>query len=329
MEKKKILVTGGAGLMGSHLCERLLAEGHQVICVDSLLSGSQQGLKPLVDNPAFELIRHNVALPFNIYADQIYSLASPSSPDYFARNPVETLKINLQGTINALEIARRTGAKILLASSGDVYGNSRMPLQSEGLWGNVNPLSSRSAIEEGKRAAESIMKAYNYEYKVSTKIARLFNVYGPRIGIDDGRVLPKFIINALTGRDIVIYGNGLQTRCFCYVTDAVEGMMRLMNATSDGFVSPVNLGTSHEITILELAEKIVLMTGSSSKIVHVTAINDEPRHKTPDISHARQLLSWEPEVSLEQGLHKTVEYVEALLKDGGKSYVAMSWVEMA
>lgn len=328
MDKKKIIVTGGAGLVGSHLCERLLAEGNHVICIDSLLSGNGQGLKLLTDNPSFEMIHHNVVVPFNVEADQIYALASPSSPDYFVQYPAETLKINLQGTINSLEIARRFNVPILLASSADVYGNSRLPLQSEGLWGNVNPLSARSSIEEGKRAAESLMKAYHSEYKVNTKIARLFNVYGPHIGANDSRVLPKFVVSALMGRDIVIYGNGMQTRSFCYVTDVVEAMIRLMNATPDTFITPINIGTNHEITILDLARKIILMTGSRSKIIHVGAVNDEPRSMTPDISRARQILDWEPTTSLETGLHLIVEYVEALLKEKANPPVAMSWVEM-
>lgn len=329
MNSKRIVVTGGGGLVGSHLCARLLAEGHKVVCIDNLLSGVDASINRIMNNPRFEFIKHNVMYPINIKADQIYALAAPSSPEFFTHSPVETLKINLLGAINTFEAAKVKGTPTLIASSGDVYGNSRLPLQGEGLWGNVNPLSSRSANEEGKRAMESLAKAYHTEYKVPVKIARIFNTYGPGIAANDQRVLSKFIVNAIMGRDIVIYGNGMQTRCFCYVDDIVEGLIRLMNGTPDNYWSPVNFGSNHEVSIRGLAEKIILMTGSHSKIVHMTPMNDDPRHKTPDISRARQLLSWEPTTSLDSGLKQTIAYFQAITKEDNECYPAMSWSEMA
>lgn len=327
---KKILVTGGAGVIGSALCQRLLEDGNQVVCLDNFIAANRNGITLMEGNPNFDVVRHDVVTPFNINVDKIYHLASPTSPNYFKQNPAQTLQYIILGTMNALDLARRLGVPIVVTSSADVYGYSRLPIESESFWGNVNTIGVRSAIEEGKRAAESLSKAYNAQYHVKAKIARMFNTYGPNAVLADSRVLPRFIVNALRGADLTIYGSGLQTRCFCYVDDAVEGLIRLMDATPDTFINPVNLGSTHEISILGLAEKIILMTGSSSKIIHLNTINDDPRHKTPDISRARQILAWEPMISLDHGLKTTIAYYNELIEHGVKEqHNARSWVEMA
>lgn len=328
MEKKRIAVTGGAGLIGSHLCARLLREGHEVVCIDSLLSGERNDIQELERNPDFRFVRHNVLNSYNIEADQLYNLAAPATPLYFRHHPVETLKINLLGTMHALDAARAAGATLLQASAGDIYGSSRQSVQGEDFWGNVNPTGIRSANEEGKRAAESLCRAYRDQLKQPVRIARIFNTYGPGAGFSDSRVLFHFIADALLGKDLMIYGNGEQTRCFCYVDDMVEGLVRLMNDPPSGYSLPVNLGSNREITINELASRIVSLTGSRSKIVHLTPLDDDPRHKTPDITRARQLLGWEPLTSLDEGLGRTIEYMESLLDKDDRHHPYLSWVEM-
>lgn len=326
---KKILVTGGAGVIGSHLCLRLLEDGNQVVCLDNFMSANRNGITSLEGNPSFDVVRHDVTIPFNINVDQIYHLASPSSPSFFRQNPTQTMKSVIFGTMNALDLARRLGCPIVVCSSADVYGYSRLPIESESSWGNVNTIGARSAIEEGKRAAESLCKAFSAQHRVKAKIARLFNTYGPNGSIADPRVLPKFIVNAIRGNDITIYGTGQQTRCFCFATDMVEALIRLMNATPDTFINPVNLGSHHEISIIDLAEKIVLMTGSKSKIVHLNNVYDDPRHKTPDISRARQILAWEPSTSLDHGLKSTIDYFVEIIENGIKQSSNHLWTEMA
>ena len=328
MGKKRIVVTGGAGLIGSHLCSRLLQEGNEVICIDSLLSGKRDRIQELEGHPNYRFVRHNVLDPYTIEADQLYNLAAPAAPFYFRRHPVETLKINLLGTMHALEAARGARATMLQASAGDVYGSSRQPVQGENFWGNVNPAGLRSANEEGKRASESLCRAYHNQMKQPVRIARIFNTYGPGAGLGDSRVLFHFITDALLGRELMIYGNGEQTRCFCYVDDMVDGLVRLMNKPPADYAFPVNLGSNREITINELASRIVALTGSRSKIVHLKPLNDDPRHKTPDISWARQLLDWEPRTPFDEGLTRTVEYMESLLKKESRFHPYLSWAEL-
>ncbi len=329
MEKLRIAVTGGAGLIGSHLCVRLLQEGHEVICIDSLPHGDKHNLSELEQYPNFRFILHDVTNPYRIEADQIYNLAAPATPYFFRRHPIETLKTNILGTLHALEAAYNTGATLLQASAGDVYGSSRLLVQGEDFWGNVDPTGVRAANEEGKRASESLCKACHDQRKQPVRIARIFNTYGPGVQFGDSRVLFRFIADALLGKELLIYGNGEQTRCFCYVEDMVDGLIRLMNDPLPGYSLPVNLGSNRETTINELASRIVTLTASSSKIVHLAPLHDDPRHKTPDITRARQLLDWEPNISLDEGLIHTIRYMESLLKKEDRHHPFLSWIEIS
>jgi len=309
---KKILVTGGAGFIGSHLCERLLKDGSEVICLDNYFTGSKQNVVHLLDNPYFELIRHDVTEPFFIEADEIYNLACPASPIHYQYNAIKTIKTSVMGAINMLGLAKRIRARILQASTSEVYGDPKIHPQTEDYWGHVNPIGSRSCYDEGKRCAESLFMNYHQQNHVRIKIIRIFNTYGTRMHPKDGRVVSNFIIQALNNEDITIYGNGRQTRSFQYVDDLVEGMVRMM-ATGDEFTGPVNIGNPVEFTIRELAEKVIKLTGSRSELVFMPLPGDDPVQRQPDISLAREMLSgWEPQIHLEEGLLKTIAYFEQL-----------------
>lgn len=310
--KKRILVTGGAGFLGSHLCERLLSEGNEVVCLDNFFTGQKQNLVHLLEDPFFELIRHDVSMPFYIEVDEIYNLACPASPIHYQYNPIKTIKTSVMGAINMLGLAKRIKAKILQASTSEVYGDPQVHPQPEEYWGHVNPIGDRACYDEGKRAAETLFVNYHKQNNVKIKIARIFNTYGPRMHPNDGRVVSNFIVQALTGHDITIYGDGSQTRSFCYVDDLVDGLVRMMN-TSDKITGPVNLGNPGEFTILELAEKVIRLTGSKSKIVFQPLPSDDPMQRQPDISKAKNLLAWEPGVQLDEGLQRTIEYFENTL----------------
>ncbi len=307
MIRKKVLVTGGAGFVGSHLCERLLVEGNEVVCLDNYFTGQKQNVVHLLQNPYFELIRHDVTMPFFIEVDEIYNLACPASPIHYQYNAIKTIKTSVMGAINMLGLAKRIKAKILQASTSEVYGDPQIHPQVESYWGHVNPIGERSCYDEGKRAAETLFDNYHKQNKVTIKIVRIFNTYGPRMHPNDGRVVSNFIMQALQGNDITVYGDGSQTRSFQYIDDLVEGMMRMM-ATDDTFTGPVNLGNPHEFTILELAEKVIQLTGSFSKIIRMPLPPDDPTQRQPDISLARKELGWEPKVQLEEGLLKTIDY---------------------
>ena len=309
---KKILVTGGAGFLGSHLCERLLEQGHEVACLDNYFTGQKKNIIHLMDNPYFELFRHDVTMPFYIEVDEIYNLACPASPIHYQYNPIKTVKTSVMGAVNMLGLAKRIKAKILQASTSEVYGDPKVHPQQESYWGNVNPIGERACYDEGKRAAETLFVNYHRQNKVRIKIARIFNTYGPRMHPNDGRVVSNFIVQALQGKDITIYGDGSQTRSFCYVDDLLRGLMGLMNSPDD-FTGPVNLGNPGEFTILELAEKVIQMTGSKSRIVYHPLPADDPMQRQPDISLARKTLQWEPVVELEEGLKKTIAYFESQL----------------
>jgi len=302
----RILVTGGAGFLGSHLCERLLAEEHEVICMDNFFTGRKINIQRLAQNPAFEILRHDVTLPILLEVDRIYHLACPASPIHYQYNPVKTIKTNIMGTINMLGIAKRVKGRILFASTSEVYGDPAIHPQKEDYWGNVNPIGIRSCYDEGKRAAEALMMDYHRQNKVDIKIVRIFNTYGPRMLADDGRVVSNFIVQALKGEDITVYGKGSQTRSFCYVDDLIDGMVRMMN--SENFIGPVNLGNPEEFTILELAKLIISMTGSKSKIAYKPLPSDDPRQRMPDITLAKEKLGWKPSVPVEEGLKRTIEY---------------------
>ncbi len=308
MNKKKILVTGGAGFIGSHLCERLLNEGNEVICLDNFFTGAKSNVVHLLDNPYFELVRHDVTMPFFIEADEIYNLACPASPVHYQYNPIKTIKTSVMGAVNMLGLAKRIKAKILQASTSEVYGDPDIHPQPETYWGNVNPIGSRSCYDEGKRCAESLFVNYHKQNNVKIKIIRIFNTYGPRMHPNDGRVISNFIVQALQNKPITIYGDGKQTRSFQYVDDLVEGMIRMM-ATGDTVTGPVNIGNPGEFTMLELADKIINMTGSRSKIEFYPLPEDDPIQRKPDIALAKKLLNnWEPEINLENGLQRTIEY---------------------
>ncbi len=308
MNKKKILVTGGAGFIGSHLCERLLKEGNEVICLDNFFTGAKSNVVHLIDNPYFELIRHDVTMPFFIEVDEIYNLACPASPIHYQYNPIKTIKTSVMGAVNMLGLAKRIKAKILQASTSEVYGDPTVHPQPETYWGNVNPIGSRSCYDEGKRCAESLFVNYNKQNNVRIKIIRIFNTYGPRMHPNDGRVISNFIVQALQNNPITIYGDGKQTRSFQYVDDLVEGMIRMM-ATDDSITGPVNIGNPGEFTMLELADKIIQMTGSNSKIEFYPLPEDDPIQRKPDIALAKSLLNnWEPKINLEKGLERTIEY---------------------
>jgi UDP-glucuronate decarboxylase len=311
---KKILITGGAGFIGSHLCERLLHEGNEVICLDNYFTGSKQNIIHLLDNPYFELIRHDITMPFFIEVDEIYNLACPASPIHYQYNPIKTVKTSVMGAINMLGLAKRIKAKILQASTSEVYGDPQIHPQPESYWGHVNPIGSRSCYDEGKRCAETLFMDYHLQNKVNIKIVRIFNTYGPRMHPNDGRVVSNFIVQALKGQDITIYGDGKQTRSFQYVDDLVEGMMRMMK-TGDEFQGPVNIGNPGEFTMLELAETIIRLTKSKSKITFHPLPADDPIQRKPDIRLAQEKLdNWEPTINLEQGLIKTIDYFKTLLE---------------
>jgi len=305
--KKRILVTGGSGFLGSHLCERLLDQGNEVICLDNFFTGQKKNIAHLIKNPNFEIIRHDVTLPFLIEIDEIYNLACPASPIYYQQNPIKTIKTSVMGAINMLGLAKRVGAKILQASTSEVYGDPSIHPQPESYWGNVNPIGPRSCYDEGKRCAESLFMNYHYQNHVKIKIIRIFNTFGPRMQADDGRVVSNFIVQALKGEDITIYGDGSQTRSFCYVDDLVEGMIRMMG-TPDQIIGPVNVGNPNEFTMLELAEKVLRITSSKSKIIYLPLPVDDPTQRKPDVSMAQKLFNWKPTVELEEGLNRTIDY---------------------
>lgn len=303
----RILVTGGAGFIGSHLCERLLNEGHEVICLDNFFTGSRDNIIHLMDNHRFEVVRHDITQPILLEVDRIYNLACPASPVHYQYNPVKTIKTSVMGTINMLGLAKRVKARILQASTSEVYGDPQVHPQTEEYWGNVNPIGIRSCYDEGKRVAETLMMDYHRQNNVDIRIIRIFNTYGPRMAENDGRVVSNFILQALRNQDITVYGDGSQTRSFCYVSDLLDGMVRMME-NSEQFIGPVNLGNPVENSILEFAEKIITLTGSSSRIIFEPLPQDDPRQRQPNISLAKEKLRWEPVIDLEEGLRKTINY---------------------
>ncbi len=304
---KRILITGGAGFIGSHLCEYLLQEGNEVICLDNYFSGNKQNIRHLLNNPYFESIRWNVIHPYYIECDEIYNLACPASPIYYQRDPTQTLNTSIIGTINAVKLARKLKVKLLQASTSEVYGDPNIHPQVESYWGNVNPIGIRACYDEGKRAAETVCMDYHRQFNVDVKIARIFNTYGPRMRKDDGRVVSNFIVQALNNEDITVYGDGSQTRSFQYVDDLVDGLVKLMETGSD-FHGPVNIGNPGEFTIKELAEKVIELTGSKSKIIYNPLPSDDPTQRQPNITLAKEKLQWEPKVDLYNGLIKTIRY---------------------
>lgn len=310
---KKILVTGGAGFLGSHLCERLLNEGNEVVCLDNYFTGQKSNVVHLLDNPYFELIRHDITMPFFIEVDEIYNLACPASPIHYQYNPIKTMKTSVMGAINMLGLAKRIKAKILQASTSEVYGDPQIHPQTEAYWGHVNPIGERACYDEGKRAAETLFVNYHKQNHVSIKIMRIFNTYGPRMHPNDGRVVSNFIMQALQGKDITIYGDGSQTRSFCYYSDLLEGMIRLMN-TGDDFTGPVNVGNPNEFTILQLAEMVIRLTESKSKIIRMPLPSDDPMQRQPNITLAKSKLGWEPKVELEEGLTETIAFFKQYVK---------------
>jgi len=309
---KRILVTGGSGFLGSHLCERLLKDGHEVLCVDNFYTGRRSNIAHLVPNPMFEVLRHDICFPLYVEVDQIYNLACPASPVHYQSDPVQTTKTSVHGSINMLGLAKRVKAKILQASTSEVYGDPAVHPQQESYWGNVNPIGVRSCYDEGKRCAETLFFDYYRQHKLRIKVARIFNTYGPRMYPSDGRVVSNFIMQALQNRQITIYGDGTQTRSFCYVDDLIDGLIRLMGSEDD-FIGPVNLGNPCEISILELAQRIIEVTGSKSEIVYKALPEDDPRQRQPDIFLAGDKLGWEPKAGLEVGLGKTIEYFRTIL----------------
>lgn len=309
---KRILVTGGAGFLGSHLCERLLNEGNDVICLDNYFTGQKRNVVHLLGNPYFELVRHDVTTPYYVEVDEIYNLACPASPVHYQYNPIKTVKTSVMGAINMLGLAKRIKAKVLQASTSEVYGDPEKHPQKEDYWGHVNPIGSRACYDEGKRCAETLFVNYHQQNNVRIKIIRIFNTYGPRMHPNDGRVVSNFIVQALQGKDITIYGDGTQTRSFQYVDDLLEGMIRMMNSPED-FTGPVNLGNPGEFTMLELAEKIIQLTNTRSKIVFQPLPQDDPMQRKPDISLAKKVLDWEPKINLEQGLIKTIDYFKSIV----------------
>ena len=312
----RVMVTGGAGFLGSHLCDRLLSAGHDVLCVDNFYTSTRHNITHLLEHPNFELMRHDVTFPLYVEVDRIYNLACPASPIHYQRDPVQTTKTSVHGAINMLGLAKRTRARILQASTSEVYGDPTVHPQPESYWGNVNPTGIRSCYDEGKRCAETLFFDYWRQHQLPIKVARIFNTYGPRMLPDDGRVVSNFIVQALQGRDITIYGDGRQTRSFCYVDDLVEGLMRLMESDPE-VTGPINLGNPGEFSIKELAEKVVAQVGSSSRIVNQPLPQDDPAQRQPDITRAREVLGWEPKVALDQGLVRTVEYFRASLPTTG------------
>jgi len=307
----RILVTGGAGFLGSHLCDRLLRDGHEVVCLDNFFTGRKGNITHLLSNPFFELVRHDVIDSFKVEVDQIYNLACPASPPHYQYNPIKTTKTSVMGAINCLGLAKRLKARVFQASTSEVYGDPHVHPQTESYWGNVNPIGRRSCYDEGKRCAETLFFDYHRENKVDIRVARIFNTYGPRMHPNDGRVVSNFVVQAIRGDDITIYGDGTQTRSFCYVDDLIEGFVRLMNQTET--VGPVNLGNPGEFTMLQLAELTLKLVGGKSRIVHKPLPLDDPKQRRPDISLARKTLAWEPKVPLEDGLKRTIEYFRAHL----------------
>ncbi len=310
--RKRILVTGGAGFLGSHLCERLLADGHDVICVDNFFTGTKDNIAHLLDNPYFELLRHDVTFPLYVEVDEIHNLACPASPIHYQHDPVQTTKTSVHGAINMLGLAKRVRAKILQASTSEVYGDPEVHPQPEGYWGHVNPIGPRSCYDEGKRCAETLFFDYRRQHHLGIKVARIFNTYGPRMHPNDGRVVSNFIVQALRNQPITLYGDGTQTRSFCYVDDLIEGFVRLMDSPDD-FTGPLNLGNPGEFTMIELAEAIRDLTGSRSPLVHQPLPQDDPRQRQPDIGLAKSVLGWEPKVPLRDGLKPTIAYFDAFL----------------
>ena len=310
---KKILVTGGAGFLGSHLCDRLINKGHEVLCLDNFFTGSKENITHLLGNPNFELIRHDVTFPIYLEVDQIYNLACPASPIHYQSDPVQTIKTSVQGTINMLGLAKRTGARILQASTSEIYGDPEIHPQVESYWGNVNSIGPRSCYDEGKRCAETLFFDYERQHGLDIKVVRIFNTFGPRMHPNDGRVVSNFIVQALNDKDLTIYGNGIQTRSFCYVDDMIDGFLKMMESES-GFKGPVNLGNCDEFTMLELANKIIEKIGGNSKISFVNLPTDDPKRRKPDISLAYNKLGWKPKISLDYGLEKTINYFRKSLK---------------
>ncbi|MBI5345732.1 MAG: SDR family oxidoreductase [Chlamydiae bacterium] len=310
--KKKVLVTGGAGFLGSHLCEKLLQEDCEVICVDNFFTGTKDNILHLLDSPYFEVLRHDVCFPLYIEVDEIYNLACPASPDHYQFDPVQTTKTSVHGAINMLGLAKRVKAKIFQASTSEVYGDPTIHPQKETYWGNVNPIGIRSCYDEGKRCAETLFFDYHRQHKVPIKIARIFNTYGPRMHPNDGRVVSNFIVQALLGTDLTVYGDGSQTRSFCYVDDLIDGIYKLMQTTEE-VIGPINLGNPNEFTIIDLAKIVIKLTGSKSKIIFKKLPSDDPRQRKPDIEQASTVLKWEPKIVLEEGLFKTIEYFDDLL----------------
>jgi len=312
--RKRILITGGAGFIGSHLCEKLLNKGNEVICVDNFFTGSKQNIIHLLDNPYFEIIRHDITFPLYIEVDEIYNFACPASPIYYSFDPIQTTKTSVMGAINMLGLAKRLKIKVLQASTSEVYGDPEVHPQPESYRGNVNPIGPRACYDEGKRCAETLFFDYYRQLKIKIKVVRIFNTYGPKMQPDDGRVISNFIVQALKNKDITIYGDGSQTRSFCYVDDLVEGSTKMMNSRED-FVGPVNLGNPNEFTILELAKKIIKLTNSKSKIIYKPLPEDDPKRRKPNIELAKKEINWEPEIQLNEGLKKTISYFERLLKE--------------
>ena len=310
--RKRVLVTGGAGFLGSFLCERLLAEGCDVICVDNFYTGTKRNIIHLLNNPYFEFIRHDITFPLYLEVDEIYNLACPASPIHYQNDPVQTTKVNVHGSINMLGLAKRLRARILQASTSEVYGDPTVHPQTEAYWGNVNCIGMRSCYDEGKRCAETLFFDYHRQHKVSIRVVRIFNTYGPRMHPKDGRVVSNFIIQALNNQDITIFGAGTQSRSFCFVDDLIDAMVRMMNAPDD-FIGPVNIGNPNEFSILDLANKVIALTGSSSKIVYLPLPEDDPLQRQPNIDLAKERLGWEPKIQLEEGLERTVEYFKSLV----------------
>ena len=318
LSSRRILVTGGAGFLGSFLCERLLAQGHEVLCVDNFFTGRRRNIAHLLDHPGFELLRHDVTFPLYVEVDEIYNLACPASPIHYQFDPVQTTKTSVHGAINMLGLAKRVKAKILQASTSEVYGDPTQHPQREDYWGNVNPIGPRACYDEGKRCAETLFFDYWRQHKLRIKVARIFNTYGPRMHPNDGRVVSNFIVQALLNRPITVYGDGSQTRSFCYVDDLIEGLLRLM-ATEDSLTGPINLGNPAEFTILELARKVIDKTGSRSRIEFRPLPENDPAQRQPDISRARELLGWQPSVPLDEGLVRTIAYFDELLREDPKA----------
>lgn len=315
--RKRILITGGAGFIGSHLCERLLAQNHEVLCLDNFYTGTKDNIAHLVGNPYFEVLRHDVTFPLYVEVDEIFNMACPASPVHYQYNPVQTVKTSVHGAINMLGLAKRVKAKILQASTSEVYGDPIVHPQTEDYWGHVNPIGPRSCYDEGKRCAETLFMDYHRQYKLRIKVARIFNTYGPRMHPNDGRVVSNFIVQALRNESITIFGEGTQTRSFCYVDDLVNGLLALMNS-DDEVTGPINLGNPREFTMLQLAQLVIDFTGSRSQLVFRPLPQDDPRQRQPDISKAKQCLDWQPHMQLEEGLRRTVAYFDSILNKGNK-----------